>query len=475
MSFFKDLEEKLKNPHLTKEQKVQLIQQAGENYSKQIDQELNNYLLKQRAGTALQISSAAIPLGGVAGSFGAKLGGQLLTKTLGRKLSQDIGSSAISSAASGAIFGAGRGLTENKNPLRTAAQDATTGFALGAGLGSAISKGLKKIQGKNLQQYGDIDTLNKESRKNFNVESRKYYQDYIQKAPINKDGTINFSKAGIQELLRWNPQKAKNLSKLKQDIKKAQKIQIEPNIKPEKKPNVRHYEIYRGKLGDHLIEVNKNGTRRYYTTKDTPNGSDHTTSTGPTESANNIINDSTNFFNPLQNKLTSFLEKNNPALELNSKITNGIEAIGNQLNNQDNYFLKGSVSENVYNPDIKPFTPNDIENMSAEEFSRYESAIMKQIKDGTFNSIPQQSSKSYWGYRNPLTGDKTIYTQEGIGQLSTDRFTELEAEINAQMKSIGLPTDQELQTTSNNGGGTIYIAPYTRADGTKVQGYYRAR
>lgn len=43
------------------------------------------------------------------------------------------------------------------------------------------------------------------------------------------------------------------------------------------------------------------------------------------------------------------------------------------------------------------------------------------------------------------------------------------------MNSIGIPTDTQLKTSSKNGGGTIFIEPYTRADGTKVQGYYRAR
>lgn len=43
---------------------------------------------------------------------------------------------------------------------------------------------------------------------------------------------------------------------------------------------------------------------------------------------------------------------------------------------------------NIYNPNAKSFTPQDIGNMSAEEFAKYEPEIMKQIKDGSFNSNP---------------------------------------------------------------------------------------
>ena len=73
------------------------------------------------------------------------------------------------------------------------------------------------------------------------------------------------------------------------------------------------FEVYRGNLGDHLIDVNKNGNRRYYTTKDIPEGSLRAPSTGTFENAKNIIPSSQNNLNPTkprtqQNKQIPTLE-----------------------------------------------------------------------------------------------------------------------------------------------------------------------
>ena len=43
----------------------------------------------------------------------------------------------------------------------------------------------------------------------------------------------------------------------------------------------------------------------------------------------------------------------------------------------------------------------------------------------------------------------------------------------AQLQAIGIPTDNELETASLR-CGTVYVKPYTRADGTEVRGYYRS-
>ena len=71
-------------------------------------------------------------------------------------------------------------------------------------------------------------------------------------------------------------------------------------------------ETYRKLLnGDHLIEVNKNGNRRYYTTKDIPEGSLRAPSTGTFENANNIIPPSQVNLNPREQSVQapmSFVE-----------------------------------------------------------------------------------------------------------------------------------------------------------------------
>lgn len=54
--------------------------------------------------------------------------------------------------------------------------------------------------------------------------------------------------------------------------------------------------------------------------------------------------------------------------------------------------------------------------------------------------------------------------------MSTDEYSQNEAAIFAQMNSIGIPTNSEL----SHAGGTIYVEPYVRSDGTPVRGYYRS-
>ena len=127
---------------------------------------------------------------------------------------------------------------------------------------------------------------------------REYYQDYIQETEFNRDGKIIFSKTGNQEQLRWNPQGAINYPELKKDIKNAKRLPNEPN-KDKGKIFTDHFEVYRGRYGDHLIEVDKNnGPRRFYMTRSTPSGTSHATSTDSTKSANDIIPPSQSNLNP---------------------------------------------------------------------------------------------------------------------------------------------------------------------------------
>ncbi len=115
------------------------------------------------------------------------------------------------------------------------------------------------------------------------------------------------------------------------------------------------------------------------------------------------------------------------------------------------------------------FTADEVGKMSREEFDKNEVAIMKQLQTSGFNTL--QESKNYGGYINSRTGDSRIFTAEDIGGFSGKEFSYYEPAINAQMKSIGIPTNNEIQ----NSFGVIYVEPYTRADGVQVRGYYRSR
>ena len=48
-------------------------------------------------------------------------------------------------------------------------------------------------------------------------------------------------------------------------------------------------------------------------------------------------------------------------------------------------------------------------------------------------------------------------------------YSDNEKDIMTQLKSSGIPTNNDL----NNNPNVVFVAPYTKADGTQVRGYYR--
>lgn len=87
----------------------------------------------------------------------------------------------------------------------------------------------------------------------------------------------------------------------------------------------------------------------------------------------------------------------------------------------------------------------------------------------------QQSDLS--GYTNPLTGNNRIFTREDVENMSGEEYSKYEKEIDAQIKAMGgiMPTNNDLQYEAINGGGVVYVNSYTRSDGTEVCGYYRSK
>ena len=457
--FFQTVEEYLKNSNMTKEEKVAFIKAAGDFYRQQVDKEYKNYVRNQRIGAGIEIASAAIP-GSTGVKAAAKIAPKVIQKTIGRKLTNDIITGALNGAMSGSVYGFGEGIVGNKNPLLNSAQRATEGLITGGIAGNIAGNIHKAAYGNNLRAYGNIDNLDQEARKIYNKEARKFYQDYIQGVSLNKDGNIDFTRAGIQENLRWTPHQGQNLSSLINDIKKAQKLPNEPNLKIEQKPFISHYEVYRGNLGDHYIEKLNDGGRRYYITKDTLDGTHQSTNLGSIKSANNIVPNFLYDFNlpkwvnpqtaTLGQTINNNIQNNIPSFDFNTAVT-----------------IRGNNQQTPkYN---KIFTPEDIGNMTPEEFSKNEKIINEQLQQGLITPTTQRK-QNYSGYRNPVSGDNRIFSQEDIGELSSDEFTQREKEIQGQLNSIGIPTNNELQSS-----GAIYIAPYTRSDGVQVKGHYRSR
>lgn len=118
-------------------------------------------MYKQKTNIGLAL--ATLPIGG--GVLGANIG-KALVPFLGKKIGQMVGESAGAGLLSGGLEGFGRGLIEQKNPIKTAVQDGTIGLVTGS-LGSlGVGKIGKQLAKRNL--YGD------------EVAQTNYFNDYIE-------------------------------------------------------------------------------------------------------------------------------------------------------------------------------------------------------------------------------------------------------------------------------------------------------
>ena len=85
------------------------------------------------------------------------------------------------------------------------------------------------------------------------------------------------------------------------------------------------------------------------------------------------------------------------------------------------------------------FTPEEIGKMTPEEFNKYESQIMAQVKAGKIEEN-QNNTKMYL-INSPNT---VLYTREDIGNMSTKEYEKHENAIKQQMKTIGIPYNREV-------------------------------
>ena len=165
--------------------------------------------------------------------------------------------------------------------------------------------------------------------------------------------------------------------------------------------------------------------------------------------------------------------------------------------------LQGNINDNLNirnygNSNDKVFTEN-INNQLGNIYmiSRHQDA------DYVTSSYTGKDNKKYWGkyhfletmgnledaveYKpNRLEGQvnmnidfkdidtNRIFTNEEIGQMSTDEYSRLENFINQQVAAGKvMPEAQAKQQVQ--AGNLIYVNSYTRSDGTEVRGYYRSR
>ncbi len=180
---------------------------------------------------------------------------------------------------------------------------------------------------------------------------------------------------------------------------------------------------------------------------------------------NNIMNDVLTNVNPAQVAIPTEPTFSNAPINIRIE-KNQWDAIPMadplKMNNQ----YKTEDNQHIY-------TRHEIGKMSNDEFVQKHDIIMQQMQDGLI--INQVPTSSYSGYVNPITNDNQIYSREDIASMSLDEYSDNEKAIMAQLNSIGIPFNMELQAAHVNGNGVVYVRPYTKSDGTQVRGYYRAK
>lgn len=451
-NYFDYLEQILKDESLTKEQKAQLIKQAHIDYDKSINNEKFKTIAKKWAGGALEIGSAAIPVGG-AGTVAGKVIPAILSKTLGRKFMQDVAKSAIGSIINGTIYGTGRGLVEDKNPLKTAAEGAAINTIIGGTLGAATGK---IINDARAAETKGIDQM----RKVWGIPYRKASGNpelAIQTLLKNKKGFVPnvYAKPGLGKFdIPWGKQgpNGYGLSHAIEQRSGQKNLDINkflneiPNTIREgvitpggtKHPENMNIESLSQKLAI-APDVKLNGAERNWMVTAHPQRMSakkrsmyltplsNISSENGTRSISELLADSDN--------IAKYLQKNNPSESLNAKFATIINAFTDKIQNQPNvnskeFILKGGVEKN--------FNTNR-------------------------NEVPDL----------PFDNNR-IFTREDIGSMAADEYLQNEDAIHAQWGKIGIPTNGDMEREMITGGNVIYVQPYTRKDGTKVKGYYRS-
>lgn len=148
---------------MDKQAEIARIKAEYEARNKEIERQHRLEMAKIIGGGLLSIGSALIP--GTAGLKVAGALGKTIAPMVGKKIGTEIASGLVSGGLSGAVEGFGRGLIENKNPLKTMAQDSAVGLATGGLGGLAIGKIGQNIARKSLP--------------NNPTAQKQYFDDYI--------------------------------------------------------------------------------------------------------------------------------------------------------------------------------------------------------------------------------------------------------------------------------------------------------
>ena len=273
--------------------------------------------LKKGIGVAMQVASLDPRIRGAkAVTAGAEILAKKMAPKVGRKIAKEISEGAVGGLASGGLEGLGRGLATDKNPLKTAAQDAGIGAVLGT-TGGAIGGNVERaIRGKKLKNIDSIEKFNHNQIKNLRKEATNYYDDYIKGTTVKRKDMddINFGNAGIGELRSKSLHNVSILPDLKKQIKTGVKKDSKYDYARE---DISKFDIIQnsknGKIYEYQIANDKINGNKFYMVKDTTK-----TNSSPTvwDQHPGSGKSSTNIIPPLVNNLNSNTSK--PVLKLPS-------------------------------------------------------------------------------------------------------------------------------------------------------------
>ncbi len=206
-------------------------------------------------------------------------------------------------ASSGTVEGLGRGLLEDENPLKTAAQDTAIGATLGAGLGTAGANVEKAVRGKELKKINDLKLLRKKET--------NFYKDYIQgtKSRHSQIGDIDYTQSGLETISK-QPNAGRDFDSLRKELNNADYVDYElPYHKKHGiKDNIKGFHKLKNNSKEFLIADTPDGAK-YYMSKQIGDLSNRPSRVEPT-SPNNIIAPTQNNLNPSQQSIQKPLSHN---------------------------------------------------------------------------------------------------------------------------------------------------------------------
>ena len=363
-NYFDYLEQILKDESLTKEQKTQLIEQAHIDFDKSIDNEKVKTIAKKWAGAALEIGSTAIPIGGLAGITARKIVPTVVSKTMGRKFMQDVTKSAVGSAIYGGIYGIGRGLVEDKNPLKTAAEDAAINTIIGGILGTATGKIIndaRTVETKGIDQMRKVWGIpyrkasgNPELAIQTLLENQKGFVPNVYEKPGLGKFDIPWGKQGpngyglSHAIEQRSGQKNLDINEFLNEIPNTIREGV---ITPggTKHPENMNIESLSQKLAI-APDVKLNGAERNWMVTTFPQNNSARKRLADLTPTPNISSENGGIPHSISELLTKdniakYLQKNNPSESLNAKFVTIINAIIDKTLNQPNIKSKGFMLE----------------------------------------------------------------------------------------------------------------------------------